>query len=110
MGFFDRFRRQQQTAYSTDAGFLETFQGQPIHYDIRRLSPAEMWETQPHLRTVVSFLARNIAHLGLHSFERVDETDRRRDRDSVAARGLRRPNRETTAFEVTFGLGGDVAL
>ena len=54
MGLFDRFRRQQQTAYSADAGFLETFQGQPIHYDIRRLSPAEMWETQPHLRTVVA--------------------------------------------------------
>lgn len=111
MGFFDRFRRPPQPAnFVQNQGLLDTFRGQPIHYDIRRLSPAEMWETQPHLRTVVSFLARNIAHLGLHSFERVDETDRRRDRGSVAARLLSRPNSETTGFELIFGLVGDLAL
>lgn len=109
MGFFDRFRRAQRQA-EFHPTLLDEFRGQPIHYDIRKLSPAEMWETQPHLRTVVSFLARNVAHLGLHSFERVDETDRKRDRESVAARVLRRPNSETTAFELIFALVGDAAL
>lgn len=111
MGFFDRFRKPATAApFEFAPTLLDEFRGQPIHYDIRRLSPAEMWETQPHLRTVVSFLARNVAHLGLHSFERVGETDRRRDRESVAARLLRRPNSETTTFELIFGLVGDLAL
>lgn len=112
MAFFDRFRKPQPASpfVSQEQGLVESFQGQPVHYDIRRLSPAQMWETQPHLRTVVSFLARNIAHLGLHSFERVGETDRQRDRGSVAARVMRRPNSETTSFELIFGLVGDLAL
>jgi hypothetical protein len=57
----------------------------------RTLTPAQMWATQPHLRTVVSFLARNIAQLGLHSFER----DRRGPEAGphVAVRAtMRRPN------------------
>lgn len=111
MGFFDRFRKPAtQTATDQGATFADTFRGQPVFYDIRKLSPAEMWDSQPHLRTVVSFLARNIAQLGLHSFERVDETDRRRDRESVAAKVLRRPNSETTAYELVFSLVGDLAL
>lgn len=110
MGLFDRFRKQQSTSVMAGPSLLEEFRGQPIHYDIRKLSPAEMWETQPHLRTVVSFLARNVAQLGLHSFERVDETDRRRDRDSVVAGVLRRPNSETTGWELIFSLVGDLSL
>lgn len=111
MGLFDRFRRaQQQTSMMLTPSLVEEFQGQPIHYDIRKLAPSEMWETQPHLRTVVSFLARNVAQLGLHSFERMGETDRQRDRESTAARLLRRPNSETTAYELIFGLVGDLSL
>jgi HK97 family phage portal protein len=74
------------------------------------LTPAQMWATQPHLRTVVSFVARNIAQLGLHSFERLDETDRRRDRTSPVAQVLRRPNPDMTCFELVFALIGDLAL
>lgn len=111
MGLFDRFRRAQSTAQSDfSPSLVEEFRGQPVHYDIRKLAPAEMWETQPHLRTVVSFLARNVAQLGLHSFERVGETDRQRDRESVTARTLRRPNSETTTYDLIFSLVGDLAL
>ena len=52
---------------------------------------AELWRTQPHLRTVVTFLARNIAQCGLHIFERVDETDRRRSRVNPLAQALADP-------------------
>lgn len=110
MGFFDRFRKPQPGAFEMVPDLADEFRGQPIHYDIRKLAPSEMWETQPHLRTVVSFLARNIAQLGVHSFERQGETDRVRDRDSVAARVLRRPNTETTGYELMFSLVGDLAL
>jgi hypothetical protein len=50
------------------------------------LTPAQMWATQPHLRTVVSFVARNIAQLGLHSFERLGETAARDRTSPVRAR------------------------
>ena len=110
MGLFDRFRKPQPGAFEMVPDLADEFRGQPIQYDIRKLAPSEMWETQPHLRTVVSFLARNIAQLGVHAFERQGETDRVRDRESVAARVLRRPNSETTTYELIFSLVGDLAL
>jgi HK97 family phage portal protein len=47
-----------------------------------RLSPhlaltyAAIWRSQPAVRTVVGFLARNVAQLGIGVFERVSDTDR----------------------------------
>ncbi|PPG36326.1 phage portal protein [Rathayibacter sp. AY2B5] len=70
----------------------------------------ELWRTQPYLRTVVTFLARNVAQLGVHVFERVSDTDRRRLRDDSAARLLGRPNADTTTYELIFGLVADLAL
>jgi HK97 family phage portal protein len=70
----------------------------------------ELWRTQPYLRTVVTFLARNVAQLGVHVFERVSDTDRRRLRDDSAARLLSRPNADTTTYELIFGLVADLAL
>ena len=52
---------------------------------------AALYKTQPNVRTCVDFLARNIAQLGLHVFERVGETDRRRLRDHALAALLERP-------------------
>lgn len=74
------------------------------------LTPADLWRTQPHLRTVVSFLARNIAQLGLHVFERVSDTDRRRLRDEPIARLIAQPNSHATTYELVYGLVGDLAL
>lgn len=78
--------------------------------DPSKLTAAQMWRTQPHLRTVVAFLARNIAQLGLQSFERVSETDRKRDRSSLVARVLRNPGGDMTAYDLVFALVGDMAL
>jgi HK97 family phage portal protein len=50
-----------------------------------------IWRTQPNVRTVVSFLARNAAQLGLHIFDRTGDSDRRRITDGRAGRWLRRP-------------------
>ncbi|MGV3564163.1 MAG: phage portal protein [Nocardioides sp.] len=78
--------------------------------DPSSMTAAQMWKTQPHFRTVVSFMARNIAQLGLHSFERVDDSDRRRDRSSVLAQALRSPDGVMTEFELKFALIGDLCL
>jgi HK97 family phage portal protein len=109
LGFWDNIlRRDQPIAYFTPN---VTYLGaDEIHSMILGdLTPAQMWSTQPHLRTVVSFLARNIAQLGLHTFER-DGEDRRRDRTSPFAATMRRPNADQTAFDLVFGLVGDVSL
>lgn len=71
---------------------------------------ASLWKSQPHLRTVVTFLARNIAQLGLHVYERIDETDRRRDRTSPAARALRAPDGVMTGYDLIYALVVDALL
>lgn len=74
------------------------------------MSAAQMWKSQPNLRTVVSFRARNVAQLGLHVFERLDESDRRRDRTSPLAVALRSPDSNMTAYDLVFSLVGDLDL
>lgn len=78
--------------------------------DVKSWTADKMWRTQPHLRTVVSFAARNIAHTGVHLFERVGETDRRRVRDHVAIKALRNPGDGLTAYDLLYALVGDLLL
>lgn len=51
----------------------------------------QLWRTQPALRTVVGFLARNVAQLGIDPYQRVSDTDRVKLRDHPLARLLERP-------------------
>ena len=74
------------------------------------LSVEDLWRTQPELRTVVTFLARNIAQLGVHSFQRVSDTDRQRLIDDPIALLLKRPNDHMTTYELIFSLVADLAL
>lgn len=54
--------------------------------------PDYVWRTQPSVRTVVGFLARNIAQIGLHAFSIQDDGDRQRlDRSAPLSRVLRHP-------------------
>ena len=109
MGLSDALRRLR--------GSRPTHQGQEVivtyghlHDEVMGMHPAEVWRTQPHLRTVVTFMARNIAQLGLHTFQRAGETDRQRVRDGAMALTLQRPNANTTSFELVYGLVADIAL
>ncbi|MCF8605144.1 phage portal protein [Gordonia sp. HY442] len=77
---------------------------------IMQKSPLELWATQPHLRTVVDFLARNIAQLGLHAFARQTDGGRERVRDGELPLLLRKPNPEQTMFELVREIVGDLAL
>jgi HK97 family phage portal protein len=60
----------------------------------------KLWREQPHLRTVVGFISRNIAHLGLHVFERDAEDGRTRLRDTPLTRLLDEPNDDMTTFDL----------
>ena len=61
---------------------------------------AHLYRTQPHVRTVVDFLARNTAQLGLHVYRRVSDTDRVRVTDHPLLLLLARPNAATTAYRM----------
>lgn len=74
------------------------------------LSVEELWRDQPQLRTVVSFLARNVAQLGLHVLAADSVEGRVRVRDHPVARLLARPNEHQTTYEMVFALVSDLAL
>lgn len=68
---------------------------------------AAIYRQQQSVRTVVDFLARNIGQLALHTFRRVDETDRERVRDHPFAVMMREPNPYTTGYRLIFSLIAD---
>lgn len=80
------------------------------------LTPRGLYATQANLHAVVSFLADSVAQLPLKVYTRRGETDRQRDRDSVAARLMFRPNADQTAYEfwnsimIEYLLMGEVAV
>lgn len=79
---------------------------------VNGMSAAQMYKTQPHLRTVVAFLGRNIAHLGLHAYRRIDATDRERDTTSGVGSWLsgRRANPTMTLYDLVYAAVVDLAL
>lgn len=74
------------------------------------MSVEELWRTQPYLRTLVTFLARNIAQLPVKSYERVSDNDRQRVLDDPLTLLLKRPNDHMTTYELFFALVADKAL
>lgn len=86
---------------STDAAprMMSPDAGVPLHRAGHHVAdPLTIWKTQPSLRKVVSFAARQVASVGWHAFERVSDTDRRRLSDSPLERALSRPSRFMTGY------------
>ena len=82
----------------------------PTVSEVLGMGPEDLFRTQPHLRTVITFVARNIAQLPLSVYERVSDTDRRRVTDHPVAALLRRPNPAMTSFELIYALVADLKL
>lgn len=74
------------------------------------MSARELYATQANLHAVVSFLADSVAQLPLKVYRRDGENDRQRDRDSVAAQLLWRPNADQTAYEMINSLMVELLL
>jgi HK97 family phage portal protein len=93
---------------TTGAGVTPMFSAMPI--------PAASWEyeaiwrTQPQVRTVISFLARNIAQVGIHTFRRVSDTDRERLTDHPLAQLLAEPLPGMTQYRFIERMVSDYAL
>lgn len=58
-----------------------------------------LYQSQDNLQAVVNYLASSIAQLPLKVYKRDGENDRKRDRDSTAAKVLWKPNEYQTCFE-----------
>lgn len=89
MGILDAFKRRNyavQTVYITGS--------------VKGMSPAKLYETQPALRAVVSFLADNVASLPLKCYVRNADGGRTRDRTSALALLIDHPNEWTTTHEL----------
>lgn len=71
---------------------------------------SQIWRTQASVRTVVTFLARNIAQLGLPLYERKGDNDRKRLQDHPLAALLRQPNPWTTRYRFINALVHDFAI
>lgn len=75
------------------------------------LDPVEVWRTQRAVRTVVGFLARNIAQVALHAFTTDTNGDRvRLDARRTLPRLLKDPSPVTTAYDAMHQLVTDVCL
>lgn len=81
----------------------------PLEESPGNKAPDILWQTQPHLRTVVDFLARGIAKLGIHAFTREGD-DRIRDRDSELIQLLHRPNEFMTQYELIYDLVANLSI
>lgn len=69
-----------------------------------------MYRRQPAVRTVVDFLARNVAQLNAKVYERVSNTDRLEVYDHPLAELLRHPNPVTTRYRHMFATVADMAI
>ncbi|GGJ86846.1 hypothetical protein GCM10011583_18030 [Streptomyces camponoticapitis] len=69
-----------------------------------------IWRTQPQVRTVIGFLARNIAQLGIHTFRRLSDTDRERLTDHPLAQLLAAPLPRLTTYRFVERWVADCAL
>lgn len=92
----------------TGAGVTQAWAPLPL-----RAAPWEyeaIWRTQPQVRTVVGFIARNIAQLGVHTFRRLGDTDRERLTDHPLAQLLADPLPGMTPYRWIERLVADYKL
>lgn len=94
-------------------GRAETWWSSPptsLHFYGSHQTYSAIWKAQPNVRTVVSFLARNIAQLGIKTYRRVSETDREHAKDHPLEFTLNQPNPRTTRYRLMFALVSDMAI
>lgn len=112
MGVLDIFRRSSIIYQAVEVSSTSPSAAEVIEAlrKVTGMAPAQLWETQHNVRTVVDFLARNIGQLGLPTYQRVSDTDRQRLNDSPVAKLLANPNPAMTGYDLKVALVSDLAL
>lgn len=99
MGIFDRFkavRTVERVVYLKDT--------------INGMTASQLYESQPALRSVISFLAEEVASLPLKCYVMQEDGGRERDRDSVLAKVLKNPNSHDTAYDLILATVSEYLL
>ena len=113
-GSYDPAQRVQPEPYEpfmSTGGIPVMDPGSPLELMLGERSQVEhFWRTQPNLRKVVDFIARNVASTPLHVFERVSDTERLRVTDHVLARTLGTPQPRVNPFRFWHGVISDGLL
>lgn len=95
---------------STDYDYLDTRMLTTYASEITRMPAEQLWAEQPHLRTVIDFIARQVSSVSLHSYIREPDNSRIRDRDSNVALLCRRANRDETMSALIAGAVHDLCI
>lgn len=82
----------------------------PLLTRVGKLTPAQLYKEQPHLRIVVSFIARNVAKTGLHLYERGADNARLRVREGAGVEIFRHPDNVRTDYGLIYSLVATLAL
>ena len=103
-------------------GILERWRGlfrQPIYHfsfgpdapdQVLNLTARNLYNTQDNLAAVVNFISSSIAQLPLKVYTRDENDERKRDRDSVAAKLLWKPNGDQTEYEFMFSIVAELKI
>ena len=70
-----------------------------LDYTPNATDPLKIWKTQPSVRKVVGFAARNFATIPWHAYQRADDNDRRRQASSPAERIFEEPRPLMTGYQ-----------
>lgn len=109
MGWFSRMLgREQYTPQAGDQWEVVT-NFSPLWDNLGKLSAAELYETQPHLQIVVSYVSRAVAQLGLHLYQRDGET-KTRVREGEGIDIFRRFSNTRTDYGLMYALAANLAL
>ena len=74
------------------------------------MSVERLWAEQPHLRTVTDFIARSVASISLHVYERQNDGGRERVRDTALAQSMFKANPSQTMQDVLHSSIMDLCL
>ena len=92
------------TTYETHSDFLELAAAIPDK------TVEQLWREQPHLRTVTSFIARMVATVSMHVYERLEDGGRARVRGTYLAELMHKPNEFETAYRFIYDSVMDFCL
>lgn len=109
MGVFSFLRRGERLE-PTPRGYELVTDVAPLLGQVAKLTPAQLYRSQPHLRTVVSFVARNVAKIGLHLYERMPDGGRERVRTGEGVEIFRRSDNLRTDYGLMYSLAATLAL
>ncbi|WNM27545.1 phage portal protein [Demequina capsici] len=98
-----------QTTWGTNITAVDA--GMPlVNYSSLPTDPLKLWKTQPSLRKVVGFAAREFAMVPWHAYQRVDDNDRVRRSQSPAEQILVKPENLVDGYMLLTALATDAMI